>query len=184
MAVFCQYWLCDWVCQKTIDVVLEFATPLLSLYEMHSDVLADLSELAMKTERDKFREVLTRILCYKHVRARCQDRYLIVNYRGAAYLSYQSYALFCLELFNLIQFDLFISGKTAHKEKPVDRRQTDEQTYAKRAITSKIKHAIKVKTSPARLAQLLQPSLAFCFSLQPMTVYRPGLDSTPSLAAS
>jgi len=32
-------------------------------------------------------------------------------------------------------------------------------------ITSKIKH----KTSPARLAQLLQPSLAFCFSLQPMT---------------
>ena len=32
-----------------------------------------------------------------------------------------------------------------------------------------IKHAIKLKTSPARLAQLLQPSLAFCFSLQPMT---------------
>ena len=32
------------------------------------------------------------------------------------------------------------------------------------AITSKIKHAIKLKTSPARLAQLLQPSLAFCFS--------------------
>ena len=37
---------------------------------------------------------------------------------------------------------------------------------AKVAITSKIKHAIKLKTSPARLAQLLQPSLAFCFSLQ------------------
>jgi len=36
-------------------------------------------------------------------------------------------------------------------------------------ITSKIKHAIKLKTSPARLAQLLQPSWAFCFSLQPMT---------------
>jgi len=34
----------------------------------------------------------------------------------------------------------------------------------KRAITSEIKHAIKHKTSPARLAQLLQPSLAFCFS--------------------
>jgi len=34
---------------------------------------------------------------------------------------------------------------------------------AKGAITtSKIKHAIKLKTSPARLAQLLQPSLAFC----------------------
>jgi len=24
----------------------------------------------------------------------------------------------------------------------------------------------------------LQPSLAFCFSLQPMTAYRPGLDGT------
>ena len=34
------------------------------------------------------------------------------------------------------------------------------------------------------VAQLLQPSLAFCFSLQPMTAYRPGLDRTPSLAAS
>jgi len=53
----------------------------------------------------------------------------------------------------------------------------------KGAITSKIKHAIKHKTSPVRLAQLLQPSLAFCFSLQPMT-YRPGLNGTPSLAAS
>jgi len=39
------------------------------------------------------------------------------------------------------------------------------------AITSKIKHAIKHKTSPARFAQLLQPSLAFCFSLQPMTAH-------------
>jgi len=35
-------------------------------------------------------------------------------------------------------------------------------------ITSKVKHAIKHKTSPARLAQLLQPSFAFCFILQPM----------------
>ena len=52
------------------------------------------------------------------------------------------------------------------------------------AITSKIKHATKHETSPARFAQLLQHSLAFCFSLQPMTVYSPGLDGTPSLAAS
>ena len=43
----------------------------------------------------------------------------------------------------------------------------------KKAITSKIKHAIKLKTSPARLGQLLQPSLASCFSLQPMTAHRP-----------
>jgi len=43
---------------------------------------------------------------------------------------------------------------------------------SKGAITSKIKHAIKHKTSPARFAQLLQPSLAFCFSVQPMTAGR------------
>jgi len=42
------------------------------------------------------------------------------------------------------------------------------ETALKGAITSKIKHAIKLKTSPARLAPLLQPSLAFCFSLQPI----------------
>ena len=46
---------------------------------------------------------------------------------------------------------------------------------SKGAITSKIKHAIKLKTSPVRLAQLLQPSLAFCFSLQPMTAPLAGL---------
>jgi len=39
-------------------------------------------------------------------------------------------------------------------------------------IASKIKHAVKLKTSPARLAQLLHPSLAFCISLQPMTAHR------------
>jgi len=42
---------------------------------------------------------------------------------------------------------------------------------SKGAITSKIKYAIKLKTSPARLAELLQPSLAFCFSLQPMMAH-------------
>ena len=41
--------------------------------------------------------------------------------------------------------------------------------FTQGAITSKIKHAIKLETSPARLAQLLQPVLAVCFSLQPMT---------------
>jgi len=51
----------------------------------------------------------------------------------------------------------------------------------KGAITSKIKLAIKLKTSPARLAQLLQPSLAFCFSLQLMTAYLPVLDGTQDL---
>ena len=56
------------------------------------------------------------------------------------------------------------------------------------AITSKIKHAPKLKTKSCKtytpVAQLLQPSLAFCFSLQPITAYRPVLDGTPSLAAS
>jgi len=37
-------------------------------------------------------------------------------------------------------------------------------TSFKGPITSKIKHAIKHKTSRARLAQLLQLSLAFCFN--------------------
>jgi len=46
-------------------------------------------------------------------------------------------------------------------------------TIDKGAITSKIKHAITLKTSPARLAQLLQSSLAFCFRLQLMTAHRP-----------
>ena len=40
------------------------------------------------------------------------------------------------------------------------RDDSRRQHRAKGAITSKIKHAIKLKTSPARLAQLLQPSLA------------------------
>jgi len=60
----------------------------------------------------------------------------------------------------------------------------DDFKERKGAITSKIKHALKLKTSPTRLAQLLQPSLAFCFSLQPMTAYRPRLDCTTPLAAS
>jgi len=49
------------------------------------------------------------------------------------------------------------------------------ELISKGAITSKIKHAIKLKTGPAILAELLQPSLAFCFSLQPVTAYRPVL---------
>ena len=57
---------------------------------------------------------------------------------------------------------------------PIHNRQHDRHVKVKGAITSKIKHAIKHKTSPARLAQPLQPSLAFCFSLQSITAYRPG----------
>jgi len=46
--------------------------------------------------------------------------------------------------------------------------KSNKERKPKAAITSKIKHAIKLKTSPARVARLLQPSLAFYFSLQPM----------------
>jgi len=59
--------------------------------------------------------------------------------------------------------------------------RANQTVSAKGAITSKIKHAIKLKTP---VAQLLQSSLAFCFSLQHMAAYRPGLDGTPPLAAS
>ena len=62
-------------------------------------------------------------------------------------------------------------------------RQEGQFWPAKEPSQVKTKHTIKHKTSPARLAQLLQPSLALCFSLQPMTAYRPVLDGTPSLAA-
>jgi len=61
-------------------------------------------------------------------------------------------------------------------------KSASDDSDHKGAITSKIKHAIKLKTIPARLAQLLQPSLAFCFSLQPMAAYRPRCNSCASLA--
>jgi len=65
------------------------------------------------------------------------------------------------------------SRPTVESISPVTATETQTHTRyccsSKGAITSKIKHAIKLKTSPARIAQLLQPSLAFCFSLQPMT---------------
>ena len=53
----------------------------------------------------------------------------------------------------------------------VEKNSETKCAVTKGPIRSKIKHAVKLKTSPARLAQLLQPSLAFCFSLQPMTAH-------------
>jgi len=52
----------------------------------------------------------------------------------------------------------------------------------KGAITSKVKHVIKLKTSSVRLAQLLQPSLAFSFSLQLNQNANEGCNSCASLA--
>jgi len=65
-----------------------------------------------------------------------------------------------------------------------------KQTNICRLSGDIIKHAVKLKTSPARLAQLLQPSLAFCFSWQPMTAHwtvlkqnaKEGCNSCASLA--
>ena len=61
-------------------------------------------------------------------------------------------------------------GENLAKEKKTARAKykTSRMYYRTGGL---IKHAIKLKTSPARLAQLLQPSLAFCSSLQPMTAH-------------
>jgi len=54
---------------------------------------------------------------------------------------------------------------------------------SKGAITSKIKHAIKLKTSPARLAQLLQLAALISILFQ-LAVNVGALDGASSLAAS
>ena len=54
--------------------------------------------------------------------------------------------------------------KGLNKRNEPDFKSHMQPVMAQGAVTSKIKHATKLKTSPARLAQLLQPSLAFCFS--------------------
>jgi len=76
---------------------------------------------------------------------------------------------------NLLQakFDE-LQAKTVRLENGLEKlKSTSAQASSvlKGAITSKIKHAIKHKTSPARLTQLLQSSLALYFSLQPMTAH-------------
>ena len=55
-------------------------------------------------------------------------------------------------------------------DRPDSHNVERDSISGKRAITSKVKHAIKLKTSPARLAQLLQPSLG-----RPCTVVTGGL---------
>ena len=56
---------------------------------------------------------------------------------------------------------LLTVGVVSLLQKSTVRSVSSRRCNAQGAITSKIKHAIKRKTSPARLAQLLQPSLAF-----------------------
>ena len=63
------------------DLVLEFATPLLSLYEMKEGGLADLNMAAMNVERMKFREVLAQILDFPKTES-CRERFIIVDFRG------------------------------------------------------------------------------------------------------
>jgi len=68
----------------------------------------------------------------------------------------------CSELF----YELRESTKHTHTH---THTHTHPRVITLRSDHNKVKHAKKHITSPARLAQLLQPSLAFCFSLQPMT---------------
>jgi hypothetical protein len=68
--------------QLTQDLILEFATPLLSLYEMQTCGLANLSEPAMRTERMKFSEVLAQILNLPKTKQKCRDKFIIVDFRG------------------------------------------------------------------------------------------------------
>jgi len=53
--------------------------------------------------------------------------------------------------------------RVAKKKKNITGKTEDSSTVA-RCMGGLIKHEIKLITSPASLAQLLQPSLAFCFS--------------------
>ena len=72
----------------------------------------------------------------------------------------------------LLQYVLVVMLSTSGTLLPLPERVVIMRVrWLVRVITSKIKHAIKLKTTRARLAQLLQPSLAFCFSLQPMTAH-------------
>jgi len=79
--------------------------------------------------------------------------------------------IWCSEKF----VDIFNGSQTTNRHywKQYHPRCAGGKRETKGAITSKIikKHAIKHKTSPARLAELLQPLLAFCFSLKPMTAH-------------
>jgi len=86
--------------------------------------------------------------------------------------------------------DSIQSAKSLHDlyESGIGLYYASRDKYCKGAITSKIKHATKHKNKSCKTcttaAQLLQPSLAFCFSLQPITAYRQVLDGTPLLAAN
>jgi len=67
------------------DVIMEFATPLLSLYEMSTGGFAHLSPAAMKIERKKFREILIGILGdfkLPSLQNVCKDKFIIVDFQG------------------------------------------------------------------------------------------------------
>jgi len=67
---------------------------------------------------------------------------------------------------------------------PCSQLVTRQLLVTKGAITSNIKHAIKHKKVLQDLHNCCSPHWHFVFSLQQMTAYRPGLDETPSLAAT
>jgi hypothetical protein len=68
--------------QKEVSffLLMEFATPLLSLYKMQQGGLARLDEHTMWVERNKFKQVVEQILEYPQMND-CKGKTLIVDYR-------------------------------------------------------------------------------------------------------
>lgn len=61
---------------------MEFATPLLSLYQMNEGNIAQLKKGQMTNERHLFKEVVTQILNYESME-NCRGKYLLIDYRGS-----------------------------------------------------------------------------------------------------
>ena len=88
----------DIMLQIRVQLIVEFATPLLSLYEMHEGNVAGLTKDQMTGERHKFKEVLTQIL-NKDEMKKCKNNYLLVDYRGTLYIVasiYVGYSSSCM----------------------------------------------------------------------------------------
>lgn len=60
---------------------MEFATPLLSLYQIHKGNIVQMDKGQMTNERHNFKEVVTQILNYESMK-KCRGKYLLIDYRG------------------------------------------------------------------------------------------------------
>lgn len=66
--------------QVHCHLAIEFATPLLSLYQMNEGSVAQLTKVDMANERHRFKEVVSQILSLS-VMGKCHGKYLLVDYR-------------------------------------------------------------------------------------------------------